>query len=158
MEKGVFVNGVDQGTFRGIRMPAYNGPPPKGYANSPVKDLDSIDMRCNVLGDRQNPYTIKVEPGDSLTFDWHHNNRSKADDVIDYSHHGPILAYLSPDPPTENSFVKIFEKGLYELGSAPFAPGKWATTADLKANNGLMNVRIPAGLKAGQYVPYAALY
>lgn len=68
--QGVFVNGVDQGTFRGIRQPAYNGPPPRGYANSPVKDLNSIDMRCNVLGDNQNPYTIKVKPGDNLTFDW----------------------------------------------------------------------------------------
>ncbi|KAK3342113.1 endoglucanase B [Lasiosphaeria hispida] len=154
---GVWVNGVDQGTGRGIRAPAYNGPPPRGYANSPVKDLTSIDMRCNVLGDKQNPYTIKVQPGDNLTFDWHHNNRTKADDVIDYSHHGPALVYLSPDPPTENSFVKIWEKGLYELGAEPFAPGKWATTADIKANNGLMNVRIPAGLKAGHYLIRAEL-
>lgn len=69
-DQGVFVNGVDQGSFRGIRTPAYNGPPPRGYANSPVKDLDSIDMRCNVLGDKQVPYTIQVEPGDNLTFDW----------------------------------------------------------------------------------------
>ena len=65
---------------------------------------------------------------------------------------GPILVYLSPDPPTENSFVKIFEKGKYEMGAEKFAPGKWAITSELKANNGLMNVRIPAGLKAGQYV------
>lgn len=62
------------------------------------------------------------------------------------------MAYLSPDPPADNSFVKIWEKGLYETGKEPFAPGKWATTADIKANKGLMNVRIPAGLKAGLYV------
>lgn len=150
-QQGVFVNGVDQGTFRGIRTPAYNGAPPSGYANSPVKDLDSIDLRCNVLGDRQNGYTIQVEPGDNLTFDWHHDKRTAADDVIASSHHGPGLVYISPDPPTEEgSFVKIWEKGLYELGTAPFAPGKWATTADIAANHGHMNVRIPAGLKPGQ--------
>ena len=148
--QGVFVNGVDQGTFRGIRTPAYNGAPPSGYANSPVKDLNSIDMRCNVLGDKQNPYTIQVEPGDNLTFDWHHDKRTDTDDVIASSHHGPALVYISPDPPTENSFVKIFEKGLYELGAAPFAPGKWATTEDVAANHGHMNVRVPAGLKPGQ--------
>jgi len=147
--QGVFVNGVDQGTFRGIRQPAYNGPPPRGYANSPVKDLNSIDMRCNVLGDNQNPYTIKVQPGDNLTFDWKHNNRTSQDDIIDFSHHGPTLVYISPDPPTENSFVKIFEKGLYELPPKQFDPGKWAITSDLKANNGLMHIRVPAGLKAG---------
>lgn len=154
---GVWVNGVDQGTFRGSRVPAYNGPPPRGYANSPVKDVNSIDIRCNVMGDHQNPYTIKVQPGDNLTLDWKHNNRTNADDIIDFSHHGPILAYLSPDPPTENSFVKIFEKGKYEQPSTPFSPGKWAISSELKANNGLMNVRIPAGLKAGHYLLRAEL-
>ena len=53
-----------------LGTPAYNGPPPRGYANSPVKDLDSIDLRCNVLGDKQSAHTIQVEPGDNLTFDW----------------------------------------------------------------------------------------
>ncbi|KAK4445394.1 endoglucanase B [Podospora aff. communis PSN243] len=154
---GVYVNGVDQGLFNGIRIPAYNGPPPRGYANSPVKDVNSIDIRCNVMGDHQNPYTIKVQPGDNLTLDWKHNNRTKADDIIDFSHHGPILAYLSPDPPRENSFVKIFEKGKYEEGATPFAPGKWAISSELKANNGHMNIRIPAGLKAGYYLLRAEL-
>ncbi|KAK4182466.1 family 61 putative glycoside hydrolase [Podospora australis] len=154
---GVFVNGVDQGTFNGIRTPAYNGPPPRGYSNSPVKDLDSIDLRCNILGDKQVPHTIKVAPGDNITLDWHHNNRTVADDVIDFSHHGPAMVYLSPDPPAENSFVKIWEKGLYELGSAAFSPGKWATTSDIKANKGLMNFRVPAGLKAGFYLVRAEM-
>ncbi|KAK4224913.1 family 61 putative glycoside hydrolase, partial [Podospora fimiseda] len=150
--QGVFVNGVDQGTFNGIRTPAYNGPPPRGYSNSPVKDLNSIDMRCNVLGDKQVPHTIRVAPGDNITLDWHHNNRTIADDVIDYSHHGPAMVYLSPDPPAEHSFVKIWEKGLYEYGATPFASGKWATTSDIKAKNGHMNFRIPADLKAGFYL------
>jgi cellulase len=69
--QGVYVNGVDQGTFSGIRVPAYNGAPGKGgYNNGPVKDLTSIDMRCNVMGDIPTSDTIKVVPGDSLTFDW----------------------------------------------------------------------------------------
>tara|TARA_R110002003_G_scaffold448_20_gene20008 strand:+ start:8227 stop:8574 length:348 start_codon:yes stop_codon:yes gene_type:complete len=69
--KGVYVNGVDQGTFKGIRIPAYNGAPGKGgFNNSPVKDLTSIDLRCNVMGDIQAHDTIKVAPGDNLTFDW----------------------------------------------------------------------------------------
>ncbi|CBX91886.1 predicted protein [Plenodomus lingam JN3] len=72
MEQGVFVNGVDQGTFKGIRIPAYNGQNGKGgYNNGPVKDLDSVDLRCNVLGDIQAHDTIKVAPGDNLTFDWY---------------------------------------------------------------------------------------
>ncbi|OCL02584.1 lytic polysaccharide monooxygenase [Glonium stellatum] len=143
---GVFVNGVDQGTFRGIRLPAYNGAPNAGgYANSPVKNLTSIDMRCNVMGDIQAPDTIKVAPGDNLTFDWHHNSRTLTDDVIASSHHGPAMIYISPDPPTENSFVKIWEEGLYSFGN-------WATTEDIAKNGGHMNVRVPAGLKAGYYL------
>jgi hypothetical protein len=69
--QGVYVNGVDQGTGKGIRTPAYNGAPNKGgYNNGPVKDLSSIDLRCNVLGDIPAADTIKVVPGDHLTFDW----------------------------------------------------------------------------------------
>jgi lytic cellulose monooxygenase (C1-hydroxylating) len=60
------------------------------------------------------------------------------------------MIYMSPNPPAENSFVKIFHKGKYEEGDKPLAPGKWATTSDIAANGGHMNVRIPAGLKAGQ--------
>ncbi|KAF2836998.1 lytic polysaccharide monooxygenase [Patellaria atrata CBS 101060] len=153
---GVFLNGVDQGSFRGIRTPAFNGAPPSGYNNSPVKNLTSIDMRCNVLGDFQNSHTIKVVPGDTLTFDWHHDYRTPADDVIDTSHHGPAMIYLSPDPPTENSFVKIWEKGLWDAGEM-LKPGKWATTADIKANGGLMHMRVPEGLKAGFYLVRAEL-
>ncbi|OTB06394.1 glycoside hydrolase family 61 protein [Hypoxylon sp. CI-4A] len=148
----VYVNGVDTGTFEGIRTPAYNGPAPYGFANGPVKDLDSIDMRCNVLGDHQVPHTIQVVPGDNVTMEWHHDQRTATDDIIASSHHGPALIYLSPNPPTDNSFVKIWEEGKYAEGEGARAPGKWATTADIAANGGRMNVRIPKGLKAGFYL------
>ncbi|KAF2262284.1 endoglucanase B [Lojkania enalia] len=149
---GVFVNGVDQGLFKGVRIPAYNGAPGAGgYNNSPVKNLTSIDLRCNVMGDIQAPDTIKVAPGDNLTFDWHHDFRSGSDDVIAESHHGPSLIYISPDPPTENSFVKLWHEGLYEESTFP-SPGKWSTTSDIAKNGGHMNIRIPADLKAGHYL------
>jgi hypothetical protein len=63
---------------------------------------------------------------------------------------GPSLIYISPDPPTENSFVKLWHAGKEEL---PFPqPGKWSTTSDLRKHFGHMNMRIPADLKAGQCV------
>lgn len=144
------MNGIDQGLFKGIRTPPYNaGPNAGGYANSPVKDLDSIDLRCNVMGDIQAPDTIKVAPGDNLTFDWHHDYRNDSDDIIAFSHHGPSLVYISPDPPTEEgSFVKIWEEGLYKSNPFP-QPGEWSTTEDIRANHGKMNVRVPKDLKAG---------
>ncbi|USP76473.1 glycoside hydrolase family 61 protein [Curvularia clavata] len=149
---GVFVNGVDQGTFKGVRIPAYNGQNGRGgYNNSPVKDLNSIDMRCNVMGDVQAHDTIKVAPGDNLTFDWHHELRNNTDEVIASSHHGPSLIYISPDPPTENSFVKLWHSGKYQNNPFP-QPGKWSTTSDIAKSYGHMNVRVPQGLKAGNYL------
>lgn len=106
-------------------------------------------MRCNVMGDVQAPDTIKVAPGDNLTFDWHHDKRNEADDVIAESHYGPSLVYITPDPPTEDSFVKIWHEGLYEESEYPL-PGKWSTSNNIAKNGGSMNVRIPAGLKAGR--------
>lgn len=61
---------------------------------------------------------------------------------------GPAIIYLTPDPPTENSFVKIWEEGKYKNNPFP-QPGEWATTSDIRKNFGQMNMRIPAGLKAG---------
>ncbi|KAL5120062.1 hypothetical protein ACEQ8H_001887 [Pleosporales sp. CAS-2024a] len=149
---GVYVNGVDSGTFKGIRVPAYNNGPGRagGYNNGPVKDLSSIDLRCNVLGDVQTSDTIKVLPGDNLTLDWHHDYRNDTDEPIAASHHGPSLIYMSPDPPTDSSFVKIWHQGKHLL---PFPqPGEWSTTSDIRNHFGHMNMRIPAGLKAGKYL------
>lgn len=68
------------------------------------------------------------------------------------------MIYLSPDPPRDNSFVKVWEEGLYEMNPEPYGPGKWATTADIAANHGKMNFRIPAGLQPGQYAISDALF
>lgn len=54
----------------GIRTPANNGPIGPGYNSSPVKNLTSIDLRCNLLGDTQAADTIAVAPGDVLSFEW----------------------------------------------------------------------------------------
>ncbi len=35
-----------------------------------------LQMTCHVLGDQQDPNTLDVYPGDVLTFDFHHNNRT----------------------------------------------------------------------------------
>lgn len=59
--------------------------------------------------------------------------------------------YISPDPPKENSFVKLWHSGKYESNPFPQA-GKWSATSDIAKNFGHMNVRIPKDLKAGQYV------
>ena len=38
------------------------------YANSPVRDLTKIEMRCNVMGEIPSPRTIVVKPNDVVTY------------------------------------------------------------------------------------------
>jgi len=151
--RAVYVNGVDQGTFSYIRPPAFNGPPlsgsnpfgqGSGFQNSPVRDLTSQDMKCNVLGDIPAAGTLQVVPNDIISFEWGHESRQSGDNIIESSHKGAIAVYISPNPPAANSWVKIFEEGEY-------APNQWAVVPKLVSNKGVHSVRIPPGLKAGQY-------
>ncbi|KDQ21541.1 glycoside hydrolase family 61 protein [Botryobasidium botryosum FD-172 SS1] len=172
----VWVNGVDQGTGVGIREPAYNGPPlsgsnpfgqGSGFSNGPVRDINSIDLRCNVLGDIPDPNTIKVKPGDVVTAEWHHETRANSDDIIDGSHKGAGLVYISPDPPTQNTWVKIQEEGntIFLLKrTQPIAfnfksdypgenpKGTWYVTGKHSTRKGKQDVQIPSGLAPGFYL------
>lgn len=157
----VWVNGVDQGSGNGIRLPAYNGPmapinagygfyttisvklilnQTHRYANSPVRDLTKPEMACNVMGEIPNNATIQAAPGDVVTYDdvlsllngvasdvlisrleWHHNFRNSSDDIIDASHKGSGLVYLSPDPPIGDSWVRrAFRSAPKEIFDALF--------------------------------------
>ncbi|KAG8982349.1 hypothetical protein FRB93_008156 [Tulasnella sp. JGI-2019a] len=137
----VWVNGVDSGTGFGIRQEIHNGYCPDFIP----RDVSSIDYRCHVLGDVQNPNTINVSPGDVLTFEWHDNNRTASDDILAPSTDaGPCLVYLSPDPPAAKSWVKIFQE---TDGS-----GSWCSTGNVAAHGGKLNVQLPAGLAAGKYL------
>ncbi|RPA86666.1 hypothetical protein BJ508DRAFT_119008 [Ascobolus immersus RN42] len=146
--RSIYVNGVDQGTGVGIRLPGFVEKPGLGANsnnNSPVRDLDSIDLRCNILGDTPAPDTIKVAPGDTVTFEWGHRSREAGDQIIPSSHHGPGVVYISPDPPVGPSWVKIWEKGEY-------AKNKWFATGELVEKKGLHSLKIPNGLKPGYYL------
>lgn len=61
------------------------------------------------------------------------------------------MIYMSPDPPTEDSFVKIWHEGKFISNPFPQA-GVWASTGDIAKNFGHMNMRIPDNLKPGHYL------
>jgi cellulase len=63
----LWVNDVDQGDGRSI----YIRSPP---SNSPVKDVSSPDIDCNVANTPV-PKTVPVKAGDKVTFEWYHNTR-----------------------------------------------------------------------------------
>lgn len=136
---GVWVNGVDQGDGRNV----YIRTPPN---NSPVKDLSSPDLVCNVNGAKAASSFVQAAAGDKLTFEWYHNTRT--DDIIDKSHKGPIITYIAPYTEgngAESIWTKIDEAG-YDAAS-----GQWAVDK-LIANKGLYDFTLPASLAAGRYL------
>ena len=84
--QAVWINGEDQGL--GNSADGYIRSPP---SNSPVTDVTSTDMTCNVNGDQAASKTLSVKAGDVVTFEWHHSDRSDSDDIIASSHKGPVL-------------------------------------------------------------------
>ncbi|KAL8393943.1 hypothetical protein RB599_006146 [Gaeumannomyces hyphopodioides] len=135
---GVSVNGQDQGDGRKV----YIRSPPD---NSPIKDLTSKDLICGKNGGKAVAQFVKAAGGDTLTFEWFHDNR--ADDIIDGSHKGPLITYVatysgdSMDG-TGPIWTKIAEDG--------FSNGKWAVER-LIANKGKNDFKLPQ-LAAGKYM------
>jgi hypothetical protein len=71
----------------GVRVPTYDGP---------INDVSSNDIVCNG-GPNPTAKTntvITVQAGSTATLTWRHTLTSGADDVIDSSHKGPVMAYL----------------------------------------------------------------
>lgn len=133
----VWVNGADQGDGRNT----YIRTPPN---NSPVKDLASPEIVCNVNGATAAPEFVSAAAGDVLSFEWFHDNRD--DDIIDGSHKGPVITYIAAfteGDATGPIWTKIAEDG--------FDGSQWAVDK-LKANNGLQDFTLPDALAAGKYL------
>ncbi|KAI5798017.1 putative endo-beta-1,4-glucanase D [Peziza echinospora] len=132
---GLWVNGVFQGDGRN----AYIRSPPN---NSPVKDVTQASINCNV-NNRAVPSSVSVKNGDTVTFEWFHDNRG--DDIIDLSHKGPVTVWIADRASNGEGAVwtKLAEDG--------FSNGKWAVEK-LVANGGKHDVKLPANLASGDYL------
>jgi len=102
MFRAAFVNGIDLGLGVGKYI---RGPP----RNSPVKDVTSKDIICNV-NNSPVPQTIEVTAGDVVTIEWSHDNRN--DNIVDPTHKGPVLVYIAPTASNGRGAVwhKIFDR------------------------------------------------
>ncbi|KAG8700118.1 hypothetical protein FRC08_004919 [Ceratobasidium sp. 394] len=131
--RAAFLNGVDLGLGVGKYI---RGPP----SNSPVKDVASKDIICNV-NNSPVPQTIEVRAGDVVTIEWSHDNRN--DDIVDPTHKGPVLVYIAPTASNGQGAVwnKIFDQAFAD---------DWATNK-LIAAKGHISVTIP-NLAAGEYL------
>ncbi|KAH9211669.1 glycosyl hydrolase family 61-domain-containing protein [Leptodontidium sp. 2 PMI_412] len=141
--------GVTNPVSYGIRTPSYDGP---------ITDVLSNDIACNggpnptMSSDK----VINVKAGETVKATWRHTLTSAADDVIDASHKGPVMAYMKKvtDATTDSGigggWFKISQAGLN------VATGIWAVT-DLISNAGLQSITIPTCIEDGQYLLRAEL-
>ncbi|OGM50749.1 endoglucanase [Aspergillus bombycis] len=134
----VWINDVDQG--EGNSQSGYIRTPP---SNSPITDVTSKDMTCNV-NNKATAKTLEVKAGDKVTFEWHHDSRSDSDDIIASSHLGPVMTYMAPTEKgtAGNGWVKIAEDG--------YTDGTWAVDTLIK-NRGKHSITVP-DVAAGEYL------
>ncbi|KAJ4990771.1 glycosyl hydrolase family 61 [Stagonosporopsis vannaccii] len=136
----ILVNGKDAGV--GNSAGGYIDSPPN---NSPVTDVTSKAMECNVAGTKASK-SITVKGGDKIAFQWHHDSNSASDDIIASSHKGPIIVYASKAG-SSYSWTKLWEDGL--------SNGKWAVdkliAGSYTGKPGQHDITLP-NLAPGDYV------
>ena len=77
-------------------------------------------MRCNRLGEFPAPETIKVQPGDIVSFEWGHEDNFRMTILLP----SVTMVRFWFTLLIGESWVKLFEEGKYE-------PNKWAATYNL---------------------------
>lgn len=117
-------------------------------SNSPVQNVQSGDMACNVNGANPASSVCTTAAGSQITFEWHHESRST--EAIAGSHKGPIMTYMAKTSsasgernPSNLQWFKINEAGL--------SGGRWAVDT-LISNGGKWTVQIPGSIPAGDYL------
>ncbi|KAJ2138778.1 hypothetical protein IW136_003026, partial [Coemansia sp. RSA 678] len=116
--------------------------------NFPVKDVTSTDITCGVGGvSKTASETCPVKAGSTITVEWHHDNDSASDDIIDITHLGPCMVYMAPleSNGSGNVWFKIFEDG-YDAATSTWCVNK------IRNNGGKLDVALPADIKSGDYL------
>jgi hypothetical protein len=119
---------------------------------SPLKPVsaNTNDIIC-AKGATPAKLSAPANAGSTLTVKWW-----MAGQPFPVAHWGPIIDYIAPcnGPcasvnPENLQFVKIAQKGW--INPSTYQEGYWATN-EMIDNNGTWPIRIPSGLKAGEYV------
>jgi cellulase len=84
--------------------------------NSPISNVNSLDMRCNVGGAQGVPGLCEINAGDTLTVEMHQQpgDRNCKHEAIGGRHFGPVMVYMCAvaDAKTSTgdcSWVKVAE-------------------------------------------------
>lgn len=140
-----WVNGVDQGQNKFIRVPPNN---------NPVTSVTSTDITCNVNGLSGSSVAVgSIPAGGNITFEWHQHDQRTGEDAISGGHKGPVQVYVAKAPSDDPSFngqgsvwTKIYSSGLVNPSTQ-----EWATDV-VNANGGKHSVIIPKSLPTGNYL------
>jgi len=144
-------------------------------SNSPVTDVSSNAIRCMCFIDRADHALLtdlagnanrgaaaskcSVAAGGVVTIEMHQQNgeRGCGSEAIGGAHYGPVMVYMSKvaDASTadgSSSFFKIFQDTWGKKSSTSSGSDDYWGTKDLNTNCGKMDVKIPSGLAAGDYL------
>jgi cellulase len=126
----LWINNETPGLNVGIR---------KAPNNSPVKDIKSNDMACNVpVQGAPAVTTVEAKAGDPIKVQW--------SAIV---HPGPITHFLRPvqDAVTDTGVGD----GWFKIDELDFVNGQWASDV-MKANGFTHEFKLPDGLASGQYL------
>jgi len=107
-------------------------------------------MTCGFLPKGAQPASTKcpIAAGSKIGLQWNHNSPDPGDDIVDPSHKGPCLVYLSSD--NGISWFKIFEDG-FDTATQTFCVTR------LIASKGYMEATIPSDIAPGSYLVRAEI-
>lgn len=145
----LWVNNVDQGQTC-VRLP---------QSNSPVTNVDSNDIRCNVNGAKGVTGRCPVKVGDTVTVEMHQQggDRNCANEAIGGAHYGPVQVYLSKvsDARTADGsagWFKVFANTWSKVaGSSAGDNDNWGNK-DMNKCCGHVDFKIPSGIPSGDYL------
>ncbi|KAJ8065854.1 hypothetical protein OCU04_004958 [Sclerotinia nivalis] len=126
-----WVNGVSPGYQVSIRMPP---------SNSPVLDLSSDNITCNVNGNNvpSGVNTTAANEGDAITVQWDSS-----------SHPGPIQHYLFG--PVDDASMATGIGSWFKIDEYVEVNGTWASNV-MEAGNMSYTFKLPTGMASGEYL------
>ncbi|KAK6824769.1 carbohydrate-binding module family 1 protein [Apiospora arundinis] len=127
-----WVDGVSPGYQAGIRMPP---------SNSPVTDISSNDIVCNVNGAKvpSGVATVAAKEGSTIKVQWDQS-----------THPGPITHMLY-GPVDDASQATGIGAGWIKIDEQDYVDGKWANEI-MSAVNMTHTFTLPKGLASGEYL------
>ncbi|KAB5589036.1 hypothetical protein CTheo_7514 [Ceratobasidium theobromae] len=138
----IWVNGVDQGNTY-VRTPANN---------SPVTDLSSNTLACNVNGEVPAAATLTIAAGAKVAVEMHQQpgDRTCTTEAIGGNHDGPTIIYMAK---VDNAATAVGSSAnWFKVAQTGLVSTDYWGTDVMNANCGKVEFTVPSDLPAGNYL------